>query len=223
MSHRVLLQTIYRRLYSYFGPQSWWPATSPFEVIVGAILTQNTNWSNVEKAIRVLKKEKLLSFARLSQSPEKVIAQAIRPSGYYRIKARRLKNVIAYMQRAYGGSLPAMRAQQTDSLRQELCGVNGIGPETADSILVYALQKPSFVVDAYTRRVLERHGLIPAGIGYAQVQNLFMKNLKIDVQLFNEYHALIVRLAKEFCTKRNPSCGRCPLQSLLPSKEVFGA
>ncbi len=223
MPSRRLLHVIYTRLYAHFGPQFWWPARTPFEVIVGAVLTQNTNWANVEKAIGALKQKNMMRYGALSRAPERVIAQAIRPSGYYRLKARRLKNVLAYMKRFYKGSISAMRARDTSWMRRELLAVNGIGPETADSILLYALQKPSFVVDAYTKRVLARHHLISPGAGYAQVQDLFMKNLKTDVQLFNEYHALIVRLAKVYCSKRNPSCGRCPLRSLLPAKEVSGA
>ncbi len=202
---------LYQKLYAYFGPQHWWPADSRFEVIVGAVLTQNTNWANVEKAIDNLRKHRLLKAAKLYQIPKGKLAKLIKPAGYYNIKAKRLRNFLHFFLKDYKGSLKIMSLADTLNLRQQLLSVNGIGPETADSILLYALDKPVFVVDAYTKRILLRHGFIKEGAGYEQIQNLFMQNLKPKVKLFNEYHALLVRLGKEFCLKNKPRCGTCPL------------
>jgi endonuclease-3 related protein len=206
------LDLIYQRLYVTFGPQRWWPGETPFEVMVGAILAQNTSWSNVEKAIRNLKLNKLLSAAKLYRSSVAKIAKLIRASGYYNIKAKRLKEFLSFLFKYYQGSIKKMLLVDTLKLRQQLLAVNGIGEETADSILLYALGKPVFVVDAYTRRILLRHHLIKAGASYREVQNFFMKNFKNKVKLFNEYHALLVRLGKEFCLKTNPRCKHCPLE-----------
>ncbi|MDD4939321.1 MAG: endonuclease III domain-containing protein [Candidatus Omnitrophica bacterium] len=206
------LNDIYRRLYVRFGPQKWWPAESPFEVMVGAILTQNTNWLNVERAINNIKKNKLLSPRRLYELKQRRLASLIKPAGYYNIKAKRLRNFLKFFIKDYQGSALKMSRRGLSLLRQQLLGVNGIGPETADSILLYALNKPVFVVDAYTKRILFRHGFIGEGAGYDQAQNLFMQNLEKRVKLYNEYHALIVRLGKEFCRKNNPRCRTCPLK-----------
>jgi endonuclease III related protein len=206
------LNKIYKKLYNYFGPQHWWPAETPFEVMVGAILTQNTNWQNVEKAIRNLKKGRVLTPSRLHGiSPER-LAKFIKPSGYYNVKTRRLKELLNFIFSVYRGSLKKMAAGQKSELRRQLLSVKGIGQETADSILLYALSKPVFVVDAYTKRILSRHKLCKHDAGYEDTQNLFMQNLKNEVKLFNEYHALLVRLGKEFCLKRNPKCENCPLK-----------
>jgi endonuclease-3 related protein len=205
---------IYQKLHFFFGDQRWWPADSPFEVMVGAILTQNTNWQNAEKAITNLKKHKLMGPRALYKKPTKRLALLIRPAGYYNIKAQRLKNFLKFFILRYDGSIKKMAKVHTDSLRQELLSVKGIGPETADSMLLYALDKPVFVVDAYTKRILSRHHLIEDNAGYDEIQNLFMKNLKIGVQLFNEYHALLVKLGKEFCLKNKPRCDICPLKSI---------
>ncbi len=203
---------LYQKLYAYFGPQHWWPADSRFEVIVGAVLTQNTNWVNVEKAIDNLRKHRLLKAAKLYQIPKEKLAKLIKPAGYYNIKAKRLRNFLHFFLKDYKGSLKIMSLADTLNLRQQLLSVNGIGPETADSILLYALDKPVFVVDAYTKRILLRHGFIKEDAGYEQIQNLFMQNLKPKVKLFNEYHALLVRLGKEFCGKNKPRCEQCPLK-----------
>jgi len=211
---KTVLPGIYRRLHGYFGPQHWWPAETPFEVMVGAILTQNTSWQNVEKAISNLKKKKLLSLRALHALPLAKLAQLIRPAGYYNVKAARLRAFTDFLFSAYKGSLSRMRCRKTAILRRELLSVKGIGEETADSILLYALEKPVFVVDAYTKRVLLRHGLIRKDAGYAETQALFMSGLKKNTRLFNEYHALLVRLAKEFCRKRLPRCGLCPLRDI---------
>jgi len=211
MKSRRLLR-IYRRLLSSFGPQAWWPAESPFEVMVGAVLTQNTSWKNVERAIENLKKHKLLNPAKLYRLPQKKLACLILPAGYYNIKAQRLKNLLEFFIKRYHASIANMRLENSRRLRKELLAVNGIGPETADSILLYALDKPVFVVDAYTKRVLLRHGLIKEDADYSRIQNLFISGLKKDAGLFNEYHALLVKLGKDFCLKSKPRCADCPLK-----------
>jgi endonuclease-3 related protein len=208
---KSILNAFYKTLYAYFGPQHWWPAESRFEVMIGAILTQNTSWSNVEKAIGNLKKKKLLELPRLYKLPHKKLALLIRPAGYYNIKAKRLKEFLNFAHDSYRGNLKKMSSQGMYKLREQLLTVNGIGPETADSILLYALDKPIFVVDAYTKRILSRHHIIKGDASYEKVQNLFMQNLKNEVKLFNQYHALLVKLGKDFCRKLKPRCQDCPL------------
>jgi endonuclease-3 related protein len=210
---RRLLQIIYRRLYKTFGPQHWWPAKQPFEVMVGAILTQNTAWGNVEKAIANLKRAKCISARKLKGIPPSRLAALIRPSGYYNIKAKRLKSFLDFFSARYQCNLARMRREPLARLRQGLLATKGIGPETADSILLYALGKPIFVVDAYTRRILSRHGILDGKADYETVQNIFMQKLKPSVKLFNEYHALLVRLGKDYC-KKKPLCNLCPLKGL---------
>jgi endonuclease-3 related protein len=206
------LAMAYRRLYACFGPQHWWPAKTPFEVMVGAILTQNTNWANVEKALNQLKQNKVLTAGKIHCLSTARLARLIKSAGYYNIKAKRLKEFLSFLFKTYEGNLKKMARMPSGVLRSQLLSVKGIGPETADSILLYALHKPLFVIDAYTKRILIRHRLIPESAGYHDVQNLFMQNLKKDVKLFNEYHALLVRLGKEFCLKRRPRCEVCPLK-----------
>jgi endonuclease-3 related protein len=208
------LRLIYRKLYACFGPQSWWPAETPFEVMVGAILTQNTNWFNVEKAIDNLKKKKILHPHKLYRISQRRLAALIKPVGYYNIKAKRLKSFLDFFVKHYRGDPKKMSTQGLESLRQKLLSVNGIGPETADSILLYALNKPIFVVDAYTKRILLRHHLLSKNADYNETQNFFMRNLKKQVKLFNEYHALLVKLGKEFCLKNKPKCDICPLKEV---------
>jgi len=205
------LMEIYRRLYGRFGPQGWWPADGPFEVIVGAILTQNTAWRNVERAIENLKGEGLLDPWALLKVDEEELAALIRPAGYYNVKSKRLKAFIRYFCEKYQGDLGKMFGRPLPQLREELLKVGGIGPETADSILLYAGGRPVFVVDAYTRRVLGRHRIIGEGATYQEVQELFMENLPQDVELFKEYHALFVRLGKTYCRPK-PLCEGCPLE-----------
>lgn len=202
---------IYDRLYKHFGPQHWWPADSPFEVMIGAFLTQNTSWNNVAKAINNLKNKKVLSFRKMTRLSTGDLARLIRPAGYYNIKAGRIKNFLGYLEKFYAGNIAKMRLKDARNLRKELLSVNGIGPETADSILLYALDKPIFVVDAYTRRVFARHQWIKEEEDYQSVQSLFMAHLTPDVKLFNEYHALIVKLAKDICKKTKMRCCVCPL------------
>ena len=204
--------SIYKKLYSHFGKQYWWPAESAFEVIIGAILTQNTAWVNVEKAIKQLKKNKLLDPARLRKATHKKIASAIVPSGYYNVKTKRLKEFLKFFFENYQASLKKMSGIDYKRMRLELLSVKGIGPETADSILLYALRKPVFVVDAYTRRILTRHKLIEGQSSYDEIQKYFIDNLQGNVKLFNEYHALLVKLGKVYCLKNKPKCRICPLQ-----------
>ena len=208
---RKELKAIYKVLYKAYGPQHWWPGDTPFEVIVGAVLTQNTAWGNVEKTIANLKREHVLNPSRLNTMPSKRLASLIRPSGYFNIKTRRLKNLLVLIGDHYRGSLKRMFADDAIDLRANLLGVNGIGPETADSILLYAGGKPFFVVDAYTKRILVRHGLISNNADYHEVQSLFMENLPKDAKLYNEFHALIVKVSKEHCRKSKPLCSGCPL------------
>jgi len=206
---RILLD-LYNRLYKAFGPRHWWPGDSPFEVTVGAILTQNTAWRNVEKAIGNLKAANLLSPDALQHLPVEDLAAVIRPAGYYNIKARRLKHFLGFLFTEDGGDLDRLLAGDLDTLRGKLLSINGVGPETADSILLYAGKRPSFVVDAYTKRILFRHRLMPEEASYDEVRDFFMDCLAPDVAMFNEYHALLVHLGHTFCSKRTPKCSECP-------------
>ena len=214
---RRTLLGIYGKLYKKFGPQYWWPGDTPFEVIVGAILTQNTAWYNVEKAITNLQQKKLLSPKALSRSTDSKIAALIRPSGYYNIKTKRLRNFLTFLNSKFKGNLSKLLNERTDLLREDLLRIKGIGPETADSILLYAANKPVFVIDTYTKRILSRHGIAPKDAKYEKLQNLFMSNLTSDVKLYNEYHALIVKVGKEFC-KPKPKCALCPLKNIKRKK-----
>ncbi len=213
MNHSKILPKIYERLFKTFGPQAWWPAQSPFEVIVGAILTQNTNWGNVEKALTNLKQKNLLSPELLHKIPIKKLTLLIRPAGYFNVKTKRLKSFIHFLFENYNGDLKKMGQEETEVLRQKLLSVNGIGPETADSILLYAFHKPIFVVDSYTKRILYRHDLIDKDDDYHSVQKIFMSSLALDEKMFNEYHALLVRVAKDYC-KTKPQCEQCPLNDI---------
>ncbi|MDP2920465.1 MAG: endonuclease III domain-containing protein [Dehalococcoidia bacterium] len=214
-----MLLNIYERLFALYGPQHWWPGDSPFEVMVGAILTQSAAWQNVEKAIRNLKTAGTLSPQALSQLPVEEIARLIYPSGYYNAKARKLKALVEWLGEACGDDIGKLSGIETDELRRQLLAVHGVGPETADSILLYALGKPVFVIDAYTRRIMFRLGLVGEKTSYEKLQKLFMDNLQPDVQSFNEYHALLVRLGKTVCRKQ-PLCRECPLFDICPSNEA---
>jgi endonuclease-3 related protein len=204
----------YRLLYAHFGPQGWWPGETPFEVMVGAVLTQNTSWSNVTKAIDNLRTGGLLSYATLSLCSADEIAPYIRPSGYFNLKARRLRNLLDLIGDGYAGDLEQFLSDELATARCKLLGVKGIGPETADSILLYACGHPIFVVDMYTHRVFSRHNLLLEESEYQDIQQAFMNNLSNDSRLFNEFHALIVRVAATYCKKTNPLCEQCPLQGL---------
>ena len=209
---REQLTEIYKLLFDTFGPQHWWPGETPFEIIIGAILTQNTSWSNVEKAIKNLKSTGSLSAEKLRDMNPSQLAELIRPAGYFNVKAKRLKNFIDWFFENYKGKLSNFENVNTDRLRTELLEVKGIGRETADSILLYALNRPVFVVDAYTARIATRHGLIEPGADYEQLRYLFESNLPQDVQLYNEFHALLVRTGKDFC-KPKARCSGCPLEN----------
>ena len=202
--------SVFDLLFAAYGPQHWWPGDTPFEVIVGAILTQNTNWTNVEKAISKLKQEGCLSPDRLQEIKQEDLAELIRPSGYFNIKAKRLKSFIDFLFGSFNGDLGRMFTLSLSKLRHELLLVNGIGPETADSILLYAGSYPIFVVDAYTKRIFSRLGLLYEEHTYHQIQAFFHDHLDKDKELFNEYHALIVKHAKEHC-RTKPLCEGCPL------------
>ncbi|MDD2235776.1 MAG: endonuclease III domain-containing protein [Kiritimatiellae bacterium] len=206
---------VYHALFTAWGPQHWWPGRTRLEMMVGAILTQNTAWTNVEKAIRILRREKVLSFGRLEQASEEQLAEWIRPTGYFRVKARRLKAFIHLLRDDYGGNLNRMLAQPTDILRARLLSVNGIGPETADSILLYAGGHCVFVVDAYTRRFLTRHGWADEAYTYDDLARLFTEAMPCEAEVYNEFHALIVHLGKEHCLAREPKCAECPLRKWL--------
>jgi endonuclease-3 related protein len=211
-----LLQELYQRLWEVWGPQDWWPGDTPFEVAVGAILTQNTNWGNVARAITALKDRDLLTPQALQALPETELAQLIRPSGYYNLKARRLRNFLHFLAQHFENSMARMAAADLASLRPALLNIKGVGPETADSILLYALDKPTFVVDAYTFRILSRHDLIAEGCAYEELRQLFMEHLPARVPLYQEYHALLVRLGKEWC-RPQPRCALCPVDGWPPA------
>lgn len=204
----------YRLLYDHFGPQDWWPGDTPFEIMVGAVLTQNTNWSNVQKAINNLKSEDLLSYQSLCQLAVDEIAQLIRPAGYYNLKAQRLRNLLDMVATHYHGDLELFLEDDLESARENLLAVKGVGPETADSILLYACGRPVFVVDMYTHRVFSRHNMVEEETDYSTIQNVFLDHLPQETQLYNEFHALIVRVASTFCKKTKPLCEQCPLQGL---------
>lgn len=201
-------------MFDALGPQQWWPGETPFEVIIGAILTQNTNWSNVEKAIKNLKADGKLSPEGIKNVPLAELAKLIRPSGFFNVKARRVKAFIHWLFSRYEGSLSRMFNQDLQTLRNELLSVKGIGPETADSILLYAGNMPTFVVDAYTHRIFSRHGFIAEESTYEEMKSFFEERLPKDVKLFNEYHALLVHIGKRYC-KPKKACEPCPLRDFL--------
>jgi endonuclease-3 related protein len=203
---------VYQNLFDKFGPQNWWPGETRLEVIIGAVLTQNTAWKNVEKAIKNLKNAGFINVQGLMDVEPKMLAELIRPSGYYNIKSLRLKEVITFLSRNRG--IENLLDHKSLELRNNLLKLKGVGEETADSILLYAFQKPIFVVDAYTKRVFSRVGLLDEGMHYGEVQTFFEKNLKKDAALYNEYHALIVKLGKEYCKKKEPLCNGCPIRKV---------
>jgi endonuclease-3 related protein len=218
---RALYLRYFRAMHRRYGPQGWWPARSKFEVIVGAILTQNTAWRNVEKGIEVLRARGLLEPRAMGRVPPARLAALIRPTGYFNQKAARLRGFLFFLRTRHGGDLDRMLAQPPDLLRRQLLDLPGIGPETADAILLYAAGAPVFVVDAYTRRILGRHALLPAdGAAYEAIREQLQKALPASAALFNEYHALLVRVGKEHCFKDRPRCLGCPLEPLLPEAPV---
>ncbi|MDP3028259.1 MAG: endonuclease III domain-containing protein [Deltaproteobacteria bacterium] len=208
------LDEIFQRMFAAFGPQHWWPGESPFEVMVGAVLTQNTNWGNVERAIGRLKQEGILSPQAIYEIPLSLLSLYIQSAGYYNIKAGRLKNLVSFFVEEYEANTEKMFTEDTETLRQKLLAIKGIGPETADSILLYAGHKPAFVVDAYTQRVMSRHLLTAEDTDYEELRAFFMDRLPRDAALFNEFHALFVKLGKTYCKKNIPLCQDCPLNGL---------
>ena len=219
---RAVLEAMFVALSAHFGPSNWWPARTPFEVVLGAILTQNTAWTNVEKALVALDVETALIPDRIAALSPEILEIIIRPAGFFRQKSKKIYAFLDFLN-SYGGmgngradvTLTCFNFLEDAELRTRLLSVSGIGPETADSILLYALERPYFVVDAYTRRLFHRHGLVSDCIGYAELQEFFMDVLPRDVALFNEYHALIVRVGKDFCRKTKPRCDICPLAPFL--------
>lgn len=205
------LMDMFDRMLDRFGPQHWWPGETALEMMVGAVLTQNTSWKNVEKAIDNLKEKGLLSVEGLHNISLPLLAEEIRPAGYFNIKAGRLNNLINFIKENYSGNISLLMAEETDRLREGLLSVKGVGPETADSIVLYAANRPVFVIDAYTYRILNRHEIIDGEMTYYELQALFTDNLAEDPGLFNEFHALIVRTGKEFC-RGKPLCDSCPLK-----------
>lgn len=212
------LWNIYGLLHDYFGDLHWWPAETAFEVIVGAVLTQNTSWRNVVPAIANLKEAGCLSPEAIDKADCGELAALIRPSGYYNVKARRLKNFVGFLKDNYDGSVDVLAAEGMAPLREKLLRIVGIGEETADSILLYACRQPVFVVDAYTKRIFSRHGILPETADYAAVQDMFMKNLPPQVNFFNQYHALLVNTGKTFCAPKR-KCRGCPLEGFVLDKE----
>jgi endonuclease-3 related protein len=213
------LHEVYEKLLAAYGPQSWWPGNGPFEIMVGAVLVQNTAWKNVEKAIDNLREDCLLTPAALHAVPAEELEELIRPAGYFRLKTKRLRNLLNFIMERYDGDLERMFATSLSTLREELLSINGIGPETADSILLYAGELPTFVVDTYTSRVLKRHGWIEFEADYHAIQDHFQSQLPDSVQLYNEYHALLVSVGHHHCRK-TPKCDECPLQCLLPESGI---
>ena len=208
-----LLIHIYDKMYKQFGPLKWWPGNSPFEIMVGAILTQNTSWTNVEHAINNLKSEELLEPYKLFYLENSKLSELIRPSGFYNVKTRRLKNFIYFFINEYEADIEKMKEEDLWDLRGKLLSLEGIGKETADSILLYALNMPVFVIDAYTKRIFSRHNIVSSDIDYGEFQDIFMTNLPQDADFYNEYHAQIVYTGKNFC-KKKPLCSGCPLEDL---------
>ncbi len=215
MSRGKTLLEYFTALSERIGPCNWWPGDSPFEIAIGAILTQNTNWANVEKAIANLRDNDALSLQGLRKFSIQELQELIRPSGFFRIKAERIFNFIKFLEENSVQCISDLAERETSELREELLEIKGIGPETADSILLYAANKPVFVVDAYTKRIFNRHLLVHEDIEYHELQDFFMDVLEQDSKLFNEYHALIVMAAKRWCKKTNPDCANCPLNRFL--------
>lgn len=215
MNREAVLLGYYRAMRAELGPSRWWPGDTPFEIALGAILTQNTAWANVEKAMHNLRESGLLEPGALARLNDDEVAALIRPAGAFRVKAVRVRNFLNFLHEKCDLDMDGLRGETVEGLRPALLEVSGIGPETADSILLYALGLPSFVVDAYTRRIMGRHGLIPEDIGYGELRDFFMDVLPPDVALYNEYHALIVRTGKNWCAKKAGKCASCPLAVFL--------
>jgi endonuclease-3 related protein len=210
------LMEAYERMLAAFGPQRWWPGDSPFEIMIGAVLVQNTAWRNVERAINNLRDAGVMEPHALYKLPPAELAELIRPAGYYQLKAKRLRNLLRLVVEQNDGSLKAMFSTDLSSLREQLLTINGIGPETADAILLYAGGLPTFVVDTYSHRILARHGWLGYDTSYEEIKDYFESSLPADRALYNEYHALLVRVGKDFCKRSAPMCELCPLAPMLP-------
>lgn len=210
------MKRYYDRLLGQLGPQDWWPGRTRLEIILGAILTQNTAWANAARAIRQLRRKGLLNLQRLRATPGRALAAHVRSAGFYRQKARTIRTFVQWLEDRYGGSLAALFARPAAELRSELLALRGLGPETVDSILLYAGRRPLFVADAYARRIFSRHALVPAGISYARLQEFMHQHLPADHRLFNEFHALLVEVGKRWCKRRAPRCQDCVLREFLP-------
>ncbi|MCL1939753.1 MAG: endonuclease III domain-containing protein [Desulfovibrionaceae bacterium] len=216
------LLSYYEAMLESLGPSRWWPGEHPLEIAVGAVLTQNTAWKNVEKALDRLRRKNALRLDSLLNMPLEEMEEALRPSGFFRLKAQRLRNLLLFFssfpgwnQNPEAGRLDFLQTLSTQELRKALLHVHGVGPETADCILLYALDRPSFVIDAYTRRICGRHGFFPDDVPYGELREFFMRALPVDVSLYNEYHALLVRTGNRFCKNRKPLCAECPLGKFL--------
>ncbi len=207
------LIAVYESLTTAFGPQNWWPAEGPEEMIIGALLTQNTTWNNVEKALTNLRLKNLLSFSAILDTPLTEIESLIKPSGYFRQKSRRLKNLAKTIVNT--GGLQTLETIATAKLREWLLDLHGVGPETADSILLYAFERPIFVIDTYTLRISKRHKWLPENAGYIEAQKMFTQELPAEVSLFNDFHALFVQIGKNFCRPNQQKCNDCPLKPFL--------
>lgn len=214
------LMEAYERMLAKFGPQRWWPGDSPFEIMVGAVLVQNTAWRNVERAINNLRDAGVMKPHALYNVPPAELADLIRPAGYYQLKTKRLRNLLRFLIEQHDGSLESMFSTTLSALREQLLEINGIGPETADAILLYAGGLPTFVVDTYTHRVLARHGWLDYDASYEDIKDYFESTLPDDPALYNEYHALLVRVGKEYCKRAVPNCAACPLAEMLPQSGV---
>lgn len=214
-----LISEIYERLHTAFGPQNWWRAESAAEVVIGAILTQNTNWKNVLRALERLKSAGCIDFRKLRDLPESELAELIRPAGTFRVKAVRLKAFVEVLFREHGGSLENLLGGEIEEARRRLLAIHGVGPETADAILLYAAHRPSFVVDAYAKRILRRHFVIDAKAGYDEVRRLFQTAIRPDAAIYNQYHALLVRLGKLYC-RAVARCENCPLRGMRHDAEL---
>jgi endonuclease III related protein len=210
------LRSYYARLLEDLGPQAWWPARTRLEVVLGAVLTQNTSWLNAARALKRLRQAGRLSLAGLRSTHQSELESLIRPAGFFRQKARAISSFLGYMQGTYKGSLARLFARPAEELRRDLLGLKGFGPETVDAILLYAGRHPYFVADAYTRRILARHELVAPDAGYSEAQAFLHQHLAADPALFNEYHALLVEVGKRYCKRPAPRCEKCPLQEFLP-------
>jgi endonuclease-3 related protein len=211
-----LLPRYYSVLRARFGPQHWWPARTRLEVILGAILTQNTTWHNATLALRNLRKSGLLSWQALRRACFSGLEACVRPAGFYRQKARTIRDFVDWLSREHAGSLDRLFSLPTDELRRRLLDLRGLGPETVDAIILYAVQRPLFVADAYTRRVLARHGFVSDAADYHQTQEFLHAHLPPDTSLFNEFHAVLVEVGKKYCKPQSPRCAGCPLEEFLP-------